>query len=113
MPVSVKGDETLGMGREITPAWSAPLPAAIEGRVVVGGGAESLAGNLFSLEEPWQARFLDLVANLATSWAWSGQRPTQDEVTAWLAADLSLYQQVKRLLDAWRRPILGVTSALA
>jgi len=64
----------------------------------------SLAETLFALDEPWQGRFLDLVANLATNSVWDGRRPTREEVTVWLSADLNLYQEVKLLLDAWRRP---------
>ena len=59
---------------------------------------------LFSLEEPWRSRFLDLVANLATNSTWDGRPPTREEVTAWLSADLDLYREVKLLLDAWLRP---------
>ena len=93
------------MKYEISPAWSEFLSAITrKERVVVGGLAESLVEDLFYLEEPWRSRFLELVANLATSWTWCGQPPTRDEVTAWLGADLGLYQQIRDLLDAWWRP---------
>ena len=69
----------------------------------------SLAETLFALDEPWQGRFLDLVANLATNSVWDGRRPTREEVTVWLSADLNLYQEVKLLLDAWRRPRQQIT----
>ncbi|MFQ6099925.1 MAG: hypothetical protein ACE5OS_01645 [Anaerolineae bacterium] len=64
--------------------------------------AKSLTDTLFSLEEPWRSRFLNLVANQATGWAWDGQPPTPDEVTTWLG-DWGLYQQVTSLLYEWHR----------
>jgi hypothetical protein len=66
--------------------------------------ADELIRILFSLEEPWQSRFLDLVANLATNSTWDGQPPTREEVMAWLSADLDLYREVRLLLEAWLRP---------
>ena len=63
--------------------------------------AKSLTATLFSLEEPWQSRFLDLVANQATGWAWNGRPPTQDEVTTWLG-DTDLYREIARLLHVWQ-----------
>lgn len=101
----VKGDATFMTRWKVASAWPAPLPAAIkEGQFVVGGKAESLTKDLLSLEEPWQGRFLDLVANLATSYVWDKRRPTREEVTTWLGADVWLYQKIKQLLNAWRRP---------
>ena len=93
------------MQRDTTPAWPSLLLASIkEGWTAMGGKAKSLTDALFSLEEPWRGRFLDLVANLATSWAWDGQDPTRKEVASWLSGDLDLYREVKQLLDAWQRP---------
>jgi hypothetical protein len=81
------------------------MPAVIpEGRIVVGEKVDRLTDALFSLDEPWQGRFLNLVANLATRWAWNGTRPTKEEITTWLGAELSLYQEVNMLLNAWWRP---------
>lgn len=71
---------------------------------VIEGKITSLTEALFSLEEPWQGRFLTLVANLSTNWTWNGQRPEQKDVTAWLGADPNLCREVTSLLDAWRRP---------
>ena len=103
--MSVKNDGTFKMRQEVAPAWPSLLLAAIkEGWTGMGGKAKSLTDALFSLEEPWQGRFLELVANLATSGDWDGQRPTQKEVAAWLSADLELYREVKLLLHAWQRP---------
>ncbi len=70
------------------------------GRVVT----ESLAKALFSLKEPWQGRFLDLVANLATNSMRGKRKPTQEEVVTWLGADQGLYRDMKLLLDVWRTP---------
>jgi hypothetical protein len=98
-------DNVLGGQREIGPVWSQLLSTvAKRERVVIVGLAESLTDGLFYLEEPWRGRFLDLVANLATSWAWPGGQPTREEVTAWLGADPNLYQRVWSLLQAWPRP---------
>jgi hypothetical protein len=104
-PVPDKDNQTFDMRWRIAPAWFTLPPAAVKKkRVGMRGRIESLAEELFSLEEPWQGRFLDLVANLATDWAWGGPRPTWEKVTAWLGADLSLYQETRLLLNAWQRP---------
>jgi hypothetical protein len=87
----------------IAPAWPS-LVVALKGRGGMRGKAKSLTNALFSLDEPWQGRFLNLVADLATNSAWDGRRPTRKEVMAWLGADLELYREVKLLLDAWQRP---------
>ncbi len=71
---------------------------------MVEGRVASLTEALFALEEPWQGRFLTLVANLSTNWTWNGRRPEQKDVTAWLRADPDLCREVTSLLDAWRRP---------
>lgn len=63
--------------------------------------AESLAENLFSLEEPWRGRFLTLVAQRATRWTWDGRSPTQDEVATWLD-DGNLYHVAALLLNVWQ-----------
>lgn len=62
---------------------------------------KSLTEALFSLEEPWRGRFLDLLANGATNRAWDGRPPTREEVTTWLS-DSNLYQEVTLLLNAWQ-----------
>ena len=62
---------------------------------------------LFSLDEPWRARFLDLVAKQATRWKWDGRQPEREEVTAWLGASPGLYQEVTLLLNAWQGPRRG------
>ena len=109
MPAKNKG--TSEKRQEITIAWSSSLPSTAtaannkkEGSVETTDKAESLIEALFSLEEPWRGRFLNLVANLATRWTWDGRRPTQEEIIAWLRADRDLYRGVKLLLDAWPRP---------
>jgi hypothetical protein len=104
----VKNDRILEMRQEIAPVGPSSLspPASIRGKgpVVIKGRARLLTEALFSLEEPWQSRFLNLVANLATKWSWDGQQPTREEIAGWLNADSDLYQEIKLLLDAWRRP---------
>lgn len=98
-------DRVFEMRRETAPVWPSLLFAYIkEGRTGMRDKAKSLTDALFSLEEPWRGRFLDLVANLATSWTWDSQLPTRKEVASWLIADLELYREVKLLLDAWERP---------
>jgi hypothetical protein len=86
------------MQRRAIPAWFAPL---VERRVVAGAKAESLAEALFSLDEPWRGRFLELVASLATRQAGGKRQPTWQEVTAWLGTRPALYQRVKLLLSVW------------
>ena len=100
-PMLTEDDGAFGMRQEIAPTWFALLPAAIKEEWI---RAEPLADALFSLDEPWRGRFLFLVANLATNWAWGGRRPTWEEVAAWLGGDLGLCQYVRLLLDAWGRP---------
>jgi hypothetical protein len=68
------------------------------------GLGELLAQLLFSLEEPWQGRFLDVVANMASNKTKTKMLPTQTEVATWLDANPSLRQDVRYLLDAWRKP---------
>jgi hypothetical protein len=109
-----KNDATFEMRRERPPVQRSPLPsAAIEeacpglvkgGPIESGGQVSPLTEALFSLEEPWQSRFLNLVANLATKWSWNGQHPTHEEITGWLNVDPELYQNVELLLDTWRGP---------
>ncbi len=62
---------------------------------------ELLTKDLFSLDEPWRSRFLELVANEATGWEWEGQPPTREEVALWLS-DGDLHQRVTRILNAWQ-----------
>ena len=62
---------------------------------------EKLANALFSLDEPWRSRFLRLVANQATGWAWNGRLPTQAEVEVWLD-DWELYKSIKSQLNMWQ-----------
>jgi len=64
--------------------------------------AGSLTETLFSLEEPWRSRFLNLLANYATGWKWNGQSPTQEEVASWLGDNI-LHQEVTLMLTAWQR----------
>lgn len=66
--------------------------------------AEALATDLFSLDEPWRSRFLDLVANMATRWKWNGHQPTREEIVAWLGRNPALYREIRLLLRAWQRP---------
>ncbi|UCC76624.1 MAG: hypothetical protein JSW37_14140, partial [Anaerolineales bacterium] len=104
-----KHDAIFGMRRKGPPVQPSLLPRPaiegaclelVEGRPVeIGGKVEPLTEALFSLEEPWQSRFLNLVANLATKWSWNRQRPTPEEIAGWLSVDPELYQHVKLLLD--------------
>lgn len=84
-------DGIFAMKYEISPAWSEFLSAIARREPFFARElTESLVEDLFYLEEPWCGRFLELVANMATDWAWCGQRPTREEVTVWLGADLRL-----------------------
>lgn len=66
--------------------------------------AETLAEILLSLREPWQSRFLSLVAKQAIEAPTRDQdSPTQKEIARWLD-DQQLCRQVEMLLKAWHRP---------
>jgi len=71
--------------------------------------ADLVTAALFDLDEPWRERFLGLVANLATCWAWEEKQPTREEIEAWLGARPILRKQVWSLLLRWRRPTGGDT----
>lgn len=75
---------------------------------MVVGEVELLARNIDSMDEPWRGRFLTLVANYATKWAWDGNQPTQEEVTAWLRSNPALYQWVRSLISVWQGPEIQV-----
>jgi len=62
---------------------------------------EDLVEVLFSVEEPWRSRFLDLTANLATGWTWDGQQPNKARVETWLRADPDLDRKVRVMVRAW------------
>lgn len=68
------------------------------------GLGEALAKALFSLNDPWRGRFLDLVANRATNKAWDSQLPTREDVTTWLSGNPGLYQDVRYMLNSWQKP---------
>jgi hypothetical protein len=63
---------------------------------------DSLIEDLFSLDEPWRGRFLNLVATRATMRAEYKQQPTPEEVSAWFRADPYLRRRVSLLLYAWQ-----------
>jgi len=65
---------------------------------------ELLTNALFALDEPWRERFLNLVADMATSGVWNGQPPRRDDVVGWLSTDVVLFRQTERLLAAWNHP---------
>lgn len=65
---------------------------------------ELLTDALYALEEPWCGRFLALVAEMATSGGWNGNRPRRDDIVGWLSTDRALFRQTERLLNAWRNP---------
>jgi hypothetical protein len=66
------------------------------------GSGESLAKTMFSLEEPWQGRFLDLVTKMTVSKTRRRERPTLEEVAAWLNADPGLCLDIRYMLNAWK-----------
>ena len=68
------------------------------------GLGESLAEALFSLNDPWRNRFLDLVADRATDKAENSQLPTREQVAVWLSRNQALYQDVRYMLNAWQGP---------
>jgi len=78
-----------------------------EVRFIVEERVKALTEALFSLDEPWRGRFLDLVAKQATRWKWDGRQPEREEVTAWLGASPGLYQEMTLLLSAVPKQRLG------
>ena len=75
--------------------------SVMKDHIVLTEGTELLTDALFSLEEPWRGRFLNLVANQATGRAWDERVPTRKEVATWLG-DGDLYQEIKLLLHVWQ-----------
>jgi len=65
--------------------------------------SDSLAEALFSMEEPWQSRFLILVAEMATNWTWNGRIPTHREIVTWLS-DPDVRREVALMLRSWQNP---------
>lgn len=96
----MKNEETLPPHHPVAPSW---FLCTVEG-LAGTGRAESLAQALFALDEPWRGRFLGLVANLATRWAWDERQPTREEVIHWLRVYPTLYQQVGLMLTRWQGP---------
>jgi hypothetical protein len=70
----------------------------------VGARVEFLVERLFSLQEPWRGRFLELVADQAGGALLRGRTPAPEDVAAWLRADPALHWQVTQMLNAWQRP---------
>jgi len=66
------------------------------------GSGASIAKTMFSLEEPWQGRFLDLVTKMTMSKTRRRERPTLEEVAAWLNADPGLRLDIRYMLNAWQ-----------
>jgi hypothetical protein len=65
---------------------------------------DSLAEDLFSLDEPWRGRFLRLVATRVTTQVEDRRQPTLEEVSTWFAADPSLRRRISLLLYLWQGP---------
>jgi hypothetical protein len=63
---------------------------------------DSLIEDLFSLDEPWRGRFLNLVATRATMGTEYGRQPTPEEVSAWFRANPFLRRRISLLLSAWQ-----------
>jgi len=80
------------------------LPARARGiRLVLGAerAIEALVDALFSLDEPWRGRFLDLVAEMATGGEWNEHAPSREQVLAWLESDVRLYRDIALMLNTW------------
>jgi NADPH:quinone reductase-like Zn-dependent oxidoreductase len=60
-----------------------------------------LTEDLFSIDEPWRSRFLELVANEAKGWRWEERPPTREEVATWLN-DGELHQKITQILNVWQ-----------
>jgi hypothetical protein len=64
---------------------------------------EPLAEMMFSLDEPWRGRFLELVTDMAVNRPKRQRQPTKGEVAHWLNSNPSLYQDIRYMLSAWHR----------
>jgi hypothetical protein len=69
---------------------------------VTAQNVDTLIEGLFALREPWQGRFLTLLADRVEGWMPDDQPPTREEIAAWLN-DLSLYREIALLLSTWQR----------
>lgn len=56
---------------------------------------------LFSLDEPWQGRFLSYLAQRATGATWDGDKPKREEVANWLI-NPQLQMEIRRMLRTWK-----------
>jgi hypothetical protein len=65
---------------------------------------EIVVDAMYSLEEPWQTRFLELTAVMANGGRSNGHRPTRREVSRWLETNPALCREMRQLLHAWRAP---------
>jgi hypothetical protein len=75
---------------------------------------DSLTEALFSLDEPWRGRFLNLVITRARTWVEDRPQPTPEEISACFEADPSLRRRISLLLYLWqgpRRRFSGLKSA--
>ena len=63
---------------------------------------DSLTEDLFSLDEPWRGRFLNLVASRATMKTGERRQPTPEEVAAWFEANPFLRRSISLLLYTWQ-----------
>lgn len=63
---------------------------------------DSLTEDLFSLDEPWRGRFLNLVASRATMKTGDRRQPTPEEVAAWFEANPFLRRSISLLLYTWQ-----------
>jgi hypothetical protein len=70
----------------------------------MGTSIENIIDAMYSLQEPWLTRFLELMAAMANGGKSNGHRPSRCEVAAWLAASPALRREVRQLLHAWRAP---------
>lgn len=58
---------------------------------------------LFSLEEPWRTRFLELTAQAASSGRWNERgKPSPEQIAVWLE-EPNLRRALSHLLLIWRR----------
>lgn len=62
-----------------------------------------LADALFSLGEPWQSRFLAWVAGQSVGVDIDDIQLTPKDVARWLSADAKLFQDVRYLVNTWKR----------
>ena len=68
---------------------------------VMKSDIDQLIEVLFSLDEPWQGRFLNYLAQKATGNVWNGDTPRREDVAGWLVSQ-QLQLEIRSMLRTWK-----------